>query len=382
MATPEPGLWLVQFIGPIKDEWLDQLHAAGLRIVQYTPNNAYVVWGDAAALNRLDKWNASAGVVQWTGPYRSEYRVAPALAPLAASGAAEPVDVTVQLDAVAAETTGHVAALQALAAAVIRPPSTVAGLTAVTVRLPADRVNEVSAWADVYNVEPYHPPVMLDEVQGQIVAGNVTTSSPVEPSAPGYLAWLSSKGFPTTPSSYVIVDVVDDGIDQGNAASVLHPDFHELGQSGNPDRVANIQNCTSDASGDGGDGHGNINAGIVGSYNNLSGSPHVDAGGYRIGLGISPYGRIAGTKIFNNERVRTASASAGRTNQGVLERSHTNGASITSNSWGDSRGAGRLQHRRARLRRLHPRCLRLCRRAAADAAHLLRRQRRARAPAR
>ena len=175
---PKPALWLVQFIGPIKDEWLDQLNAAGLRIVQYTPNNAYVVWGDAAALARLDRWNASTGVVQWTGPYRSEYRVAPALAPLAASGAAEPVDVTVQLDALAAETTGHVAALQALAEAVIRPPSTVAGLTAVTVRLPAARVNEVAAWADVYNVEPYHPPVRLDEVQGQIVAGNVTTSGP------------------------------------------------------------------------------------------------------------------------------------------------------------------------------------------------------------
>ena len=202
-AAAEPGLWLVQFIGPIKDEWLDQLDAAGLRIVQYTPNNAYVVWGDAAALTRLDKWNASAGVVQWTGPYRPEYRVAPALAPLAASGAAEPVDVTVQLDAVAAETTGHVAALQALAEAVIRPPSTVAGLTAVTVRLPAARVNEVAAWADVYNVEPYHPPVMLDEVQGQIVAGNVTSGPTVGPSAPGYLAWLATKGFPTTQNSYV-----------------------------------------------------------------------------------------------------------------------------------------------------------------------------------
>ena len=103
--------------------------------------------------------------------------------------------------------------------------------------------------------------------------------------------------------------------------------------------MANVQNCTSDTSGDGGDGHGNINSGIIGSYNNLSGSPHVDAGGYRIGLGISPYGRVASTKIFNNAGSYSLDK-CGWTNESVLERSRMNGASITSNSWGDSAALG------------------------------------------
>lgn len=339
-ASKEAGLWLVQFVGPIREEWLDGLTASGLRIVQYTPNNAYVVWGGAAALERLTQWDAGQGVVQWTGAYETEYRLAPALAPLAvaAQGAAAPVDVTVQLDAGATGGTGHVDALQSLAEAVLRPPSTVAGLTAVSVRLAADRLSEVAAWADVYNVEPYYEPEMLDEVQGQIVAGNVTGSNPVVPSGPGYLSWLASKGFPTTQASYVIVDVVDDGLDQGSATGVLHPDFHVNGNGSQDDRVASIQNCTTDSSGDGGDGHGNINAGIIGSYNNKAGSPHVDSLGYRIGLGISPYGRIASTKIFNNAGSYDDTYCS--TSQAMMNRSYDNGASITSNSWGETTGLG------------------------------------------
>ena len=96
------------------------------------------------------------------------------------------------------------------------------------------------------------------------------------------------------------MDIVDDGIDQGNASNVLHPDFHELGVLANPDRINYIGNCTTDATGNGVAGHGNLNAGIVGAYNNLAGFPYVDANGYRLGLGVSPYGRMAGTKIFRN----------------------------------------------------------------------------------
>ncbi len=57
-----------------------------------------------------------------------------------------------------------------------------------------------------------------------------------------------------------MIDIVDDGVDQGNASNVLHPDFHELGLIGNPDRVSYIGDCTTDPNGNGVGGHGNINA--------------------------------------------------------------------------------------------------------------------------
>ena len=133
-----------------------------------------------------------------------------------------------------------------------------------------------------------------------------------------------------------MVDVTDDGIDNGTA-NPLHPDFHELGLFGNPSRLIVNGNCTADASGDGKAGHGNLNTGIVGAYDNLTGSPSVDANGYRIGLGVSPYTRLSGTKIFNNAGNYDISQCS-NTDAGVVANAYNNGATFTSNSWGANVG--------------------------------------------
>jgi len=332
--------WMVQFVGPIKDVWLQQLRGAGLQLVMYMPSNAYVVWGDAAALARLDTLAASSPFIQWTGPYQPEYRLAPSLKQAAApSATVSMVDVTVQLFTTAT-TDQTLAQLRALGGRIDRQPARVGDLTNISLQLPASQVAVVSAWPDVFNVEPWVAPHLLDEAQGQIVAGNLTSVGGKRvPSGPGYLSWLASKGFPTTPASYPLVDVVDDGIDQGNASDVLHPDFHELGQAANPDRVAYIGNCTADSTSASIGGHGNLNAGIVGAYNNRSGAPHVDANGYRIGLGISPYGRIGGTRMFSSVGLFDISR-CGNTEQGLVAASYAAGAVLTSDSWGsDLKGA-------------------------------------------
>ena len=65
--------------------------------------------------------------------------------------------------------------------------------------------------------------------------------------------------------------------------------------------------------------------------------PYVDANGYRIGLGVSPYGRVAGTKIFNNAGSYSV-VNCGSTDQGVVAASYNAGAQFTSNSWGANVG--------------------------------------------
>ena len=52
-ATSGPQLQVVQFVGPVKQEWLDALSARGIKPVQYVANNGYIVWTDAAAQARL-----------------------------------------------------------------------------------------------------------------------------------------------------------------------------------------------------------------------------------------------------------------------------------------------------------------------------------------
>ncbi len=325
---------IVQFVGPVKDAWLDELRSLGLELVIYMPNNAYVVWGDDHTLTKLAAQVTDESPVQWAGAYQPAYRLAPELQKTARSAAgADLVDVTVQF-----YTTKGLAAslakLQGLGGKVYKPQSEVLGFTDISLQVPAGKLTEIANWSDVFNVEPWAAPRRLDEVQGQILAGNVANSGGnIVPTAPGYLAWLASKAFPTTPANYPIVDIVDDGIDQGNASNVLHPDFHELGNILNPDRIVYLNNCTTDALPDGLAGHGNLNAGIVGAYNNLTGSPHQDANGYRIGLGMSPYNRLAGTKIFDNAGSYDA-VNCGDTDQGVVAASYAGGAAITSNSWG------------------------------------------------
>ena len=348
LAQPEPalpdalrqpalagdGFWLVQFAGPALKSWLDALRAAGLEIVAYLPENAYVIWGlDPSA--RLSEVKEIAGLVRWQGAYHPAYRLHPSLRQSAETAQPGEIDVIVQVYATPA-LQDTVARLEELSSAAPSSPQAVLNLTNLRLRLPAGKLADLASWADVFNIEPYTPPQLLDEIQGQVLAGNITTAGGVTTaSGPGYLAWLNSKGFSTNPADYPIVDVIDDGIDIGDAANVQHPDFYLFGSTTNADRVAYIANCTPDASGNAVGGHGNLNAGIIGGYNDLTGFPNENAAGYQYGLGISPYGRIAGTKIFRNTGPNDASL-CGNSDTTIVYNAYSQGARITSDSWGAS----------------------------------------------
>lgn len=323
---------VIQFIGPVRREWSDKLRSTGVKVVSYMPENAYVVWTSDATRPAFEAFSKS-DEVQWTGNFEPSWRRSPRLDAIK-SGTSAQVDVTVQiLDGLPAKAT--IAKLLSLSSKVLMKPSKVLDYVDVSVKVASSRILEISSWPDVFNVEPYVVPAKRDEVQGQIMAGNLANvGGAIQPTGPGYLDWLESKGFPKTPASYPIVDVVDDGIDVGVAAKVRHPDFRELGDSSKPSRVSYIGTCTNDPLGDGLDGHGNINAGIVGGYNHRTiGFPYQDDLGYNYGLGISPFGRIAGTRIFGSSGYYDVSACGG-SDAGVIERSWKSGARVTSNSWG------------------------------------------------
>ncbi len=53
MAEPDEALVLVQFVGPIKDAWLERLRATGARIVEYVAQNGYIVHAAGTEVDRL-----------------------------------------------------------------------------------------------------------------------------------------------------------------------------------------------------------------------------------------------------------------------------------------------------------------------------------------
>ncbi|GAA5529575.1 carboxypeptidase regulatory-like domain-containing protein [Herpetosiphon gulosus] len=343
--TADQQLWLVQFAGPLKDAWLDELTKAGAERVIYMPNNAYLVWANGQTVAKLDALSKSNGAIQWAGAYHPEYRLAPEFRQKASNPDAKGlVDITIQFYN-SATVERDVREVLDASAQVYATPWQVLNFTTISVQVSEAALAPIARRANVYNIEAWEAPQKMDERQGQIIAGNVTTAGgKVVPNGPGYLSWLQSQGVPTDPNQYPIVDVIDDGLDNGTT-SPIHPDFYVNGIRPGASRIAAVGNCTADASGSNQDGHGHLNVGIVGSYNNLTGSPHVDgassgiAGGYRVGLGISPFGRMASTKIFNNGGSFDLTNCGGGSNYiGIIAMAYTHGAAISSNSWGSNSG--------------------------------------------
>ncbi|MDP2773446.1 MAG: S8 family serine peptidase, partial [Nocardioides sp.] len=340
LPTPDtdgPRLEIVQYVGPVKPSWVSDLEGTGARVVSYLPDNAYVVLVGPAATKAFDELVGSDPLVQYSGAFHPEYRLAPELLDLVEKPATAPrtSDVTVQVvdgpgadEAVAAVTAGR---------ELIAPPYRMLGVRTLSVRVDSDDLSELASMPSVFDVESYVEPQLTDEIQDQLLAGNVTTSGgKTLPSGPGYLSWLGGHNFPTNPLEYPVVTVVDDGIDNGTV-DPLHPDFYVLGNPAPSDRLIANDDCTTDPSANGVGGHGNLNAGIVGGYNNGTGTTNEDADGYQYGLGVSPYGRVSGLKIFRNTGSFDISGCGG-TILGLVAAAFAGGADITTNSWGASVG--------------------------------------------
>ncbi|HYS06836.1 MAG TPA: proprotein convertase P-domain-containing protein [Candidatus Dormibacteraeota bacterium] len=316
-------LYLAQLVGPAKDEWLADLTARGdAAIVAYLPSNTYALFAAPAAWQRLSREaGRPMSHVQWAGAYHPAYRISADLEDAIARDD-KAVDVVVQIvEHDGAERTA--ADLKAQAARVLMDDVSLGGMRDVRVRVPARLVTRLAAQPDVFWIEPCLPKIKMDERQGQIMAGNLDGTGS-QPSAPGYLAWLGGRGF--TSNFPFTVDVADDGIDRGSTTDV-HQDFKDAGGTS---RVTYVLNYSGDASGESGAGHGNINAAIVGGYNDTQGnSAFEDTAGYQYGLGLAPYARLGASKIFSNAGAFTSTGYAT-----LIANAYNSGARISSNSWG------------------------------------------------
>jgi len=329
-------LHLIQFAGPIKPEWRTALEAAGAQVVSYVPHNAYLVFGDAPAVARLQTWAQSADFVQWEGGYADDYKIHPRARLVGASpessGQTPATDAfAIQLVDDADANAATLALIDRLKLAPVRNQFHLLGYLNVIVRLPPERLNEVAAQPEVVSIQPYSERRKLDERQDQILAGNLTGNSP---GGPGYLAWLASKGFSQAQfaASGFAVDVSDSGIDNGTTAPG-HFGLYQFGDTNQPRRViynrlvgkpnrpgSTLQGC---------DGHGTLNAHVVAAYTDwTSGFPHFDSAGFRYGLGVCPFVKVGSSVVFDPDKFT-------RPNYTTLQsRAYHDGARISNNSWG------------------------------------------------
>ncbi|MCC7011761.1 MAG: proprotein convertase P-domain-containing protein [Planctomycetes bacterium] len=325
----ERRMRLVQFDGPIKDEWLDTLRSTGVRVVTYVANNAYVVVADSSSHGALEQLVAKPYVLGISN-YEPAFKLRPELR-VPALQYDQIYDVIVQI---VADEQGQAFAqeLADRSFELLVAPHRVLEYIDIGVRIDGANVLELARDPRVFAIEPKLEARLFDEAQGQIMAANLNAAG-TQPTGPGYLAWLQSQGFPGSNPFTFSVDVHDDGVDRGSTTDV-NTEFKVDGLAAGASRVMFNNNYSGDALADGRAGHGNINASIIGGYNDTAGSAFEDASGYQYGLGIAPWVRLGNSKVFSN-------AGSGVFNQPTLTRmgnAYSAGARISSNSWGYTSG--------------------------------------------
>lgn len=355
---------LIQFAGPIKREWYDALLATGARIVTYIPNNAYLVYGETKTINSV-RALASRSYVQWDNPYTSFHRISPTVAaarnkvadsksgirkaPLGNLTPSGNLLFAIQLVNDSSENEITLGLINRLKLEPIVRQAKVLHYVNVVVALPPDAVEgELANRGDVVSIAAWERPHRMDERQNQIIAGNITGNGPT--TGGDWLSYLASKGFTTTTTSFG-VNISDSGVDIGSAT----PNHFGLYALGNPSSAANSRVVYARVVGtptgpgsttQGCDGHGNLNAHVVGGYVptgtvggvNFSAAPHADAQGFRYGLGVLPFVKIGSSVIFDNSGAPTGDFTD--PNYTTLESTAYNDTMrISSNSWGASSNA-------------------------------------------
>jgi hypothetical protein len=333
------ALQVIQFVGPIKPAWLDTVAAAGGTPVQYIANNGYLVWTAAMGRTRLDDMAKAQDFLQYSAPYQPGFKLGASIETRILSGtdSNEVVPVVIQLyNHPDKQVSQEIIANLTVERLSDWSPILAFENTIVSVR--ASDLLKIARLPDVVWVGERFPRELTDEVQGQIVAGNLNGTGS-GPSAPGYMTWLNSLGFSQNQADYPIVSVTDDGVGNGTTSNGAGDVTLTTLGGGTASRVAFANNCTPDASADGGGGHGHINTSIISSYDARTGFPYQFPSTYQRGLGINPYGRTGNTKIFRNSGPYNIT-NCGGTDAGVIKSEHNNGALISSNSWGCSGCAG------------------------------------------
>lgn len=323
-------LHLVQFAGPIKPEWVEALNQSGATIVTYIPENTYLVYGDSAALARMQGWAGAAPSVQWEGEYTRDLKVHPAARTAAGAFA-------IQLVADTNSNSATLALIDRLKTAPVESDNEMEPYRNIIVALPAGQLDAIAAQPDVISIQPYARPKKCDERQDQIVAGNLSGD---QPSGSGYLSWLASKGFTQAQfdASGFVVDVADSGVDNGTKTPG-HFGFYELGDTTKSNRLAYARvegQLHSGGTLAGCDGHGALNAHIIADYDGYAGSQHQDGSGYSYGVGVCPFVKIGSSVIFDNSNPNNDFTNPNY--QKMLSDAYNSGARIQNDSWGSDVG--------------------------------------------
>src|SRR5919108_192624 len=153
---------LGQFVGPVKERWLELLRGAGVRVVGYQAQNAYLVHGGARELDAVAELVGSDPAVRAAVPVQP--------ADKAEGNVLEPGPRRVAIQTIAGDVGAEARERADGAGRTLRGESGVPGLRTQYLEIDGSEAAALARDAGVVAIEPYVEPRLLDERAAQIVA--------------------------------------------------------------------------------------------------------------------------------------------------------------------------------------------------------------------
>jgi Mg-chelatase subunit ChlD len=323
-ATPDWPHHLVQLAGPPTDEWVREIEAQGVDVVEPISGYGLFVNATSAAVEGL----RALPFVTWTGPLKPAYRMLPS------------TDAETHYLFVGVYPSSEGAAVrQAIEAAGGRildegtQPATYGGEFA-TLKVQGVAMERVAVIPHVRWVEAVPRMQPVGERESQIVAENVDAVAPPNTGpVTGYQAWLAGLGADGTG---VTVAIVDSGVDANanNNNPVAHTDLRG--------RQVAFVDYSGGAGATDTNGHGTNVAGIALGSGATGQTEAAAPANFLWGQGVAPG---AG---FVTQNFLDANVAPQPTVQTLIRDSALNLAQVMNNSWGvnDSGGSGYVANSR------------------------------------
>ncbi|HMJ88297.1 MAG TPA: S8 family serine peptidase, partial [Candidatus Acidoferrum sp.] len=297
LELPHSGLFLIQFTGAPRSEWLQQLRALGVSMVQYVPDNAFVARASGVRVKDLQQLQ----FVRWTGPFKPEHKLHGKVASQKQGLGEVEVSILLAQDSTAQQLGAARGLLKRIGS-----QSSMRFGHVWRGALNATLIAKLAESDAVLWVEAAPKMKLVDETASKIVGGD----------SGGHATWTQALGYD---GSGVAISVADSGLHMGDIAS-MHPDLF-----GRVDALF-FYGELEDASDE--HGHGTHCAGIV-AGNGATGE--LDDYGALWGLGVAPGAHIIAQRMFDAEGGYQAPPSF----QALTTDAMGAGAEIGSNSWGD-----------------------------------------------
>jgi len=309
----ETGYYILQFEGPVKQDWKDGIIEAGAKILDYVPDFAFIVKMGEETKLRVEGMAS----VRWVGTYQPGYRVEPQLMQsYVMAGQVE--DVTLIVVIFPEEDADFIADVLKKMGGTVLDVSKTEWKGKIRVQIDSTRIAEIARIQGVKWIEKAPVWKLFNDVGRGIM--NV---GPV---------WSPNNLF----GEGQVVAVADTGLDQGSTDPAnLHDDFED----GNPipnSRVIQIFNLVGppDTPDDVNSGHGTHVAGSVLGNGEESGSDppsHDYTGSY---AGVAPEAELIFQAIEDNDNEYLTGIPSDLNT--LFNQARTAGAHIHTNSWGAS----------------------------------------------